>query len=63
MAHGKDCFVVGDATSSRDPTHVPIALDRLRGEGAKIVVAEQVLFECLDNAGTNLFKEVTALIK
>ena len=63
IAHHKSCFVVGDATSSRDPKHVPIALDRLRGEGAKVVVAEQVLFECLDNAGTNLFKEVTALIK
>lgn len=63
VADGKDCFVVGDATSSRDPSHVPIALDRLRGEGAKVVVTEQVLFECLDKAGTNLFKEVTALIK
>ncbi len=63
IAHGKECFVVGDATSSRDPLHVPLALDRLRGEGATVVATEQVLFECLDTAGTNLFKEVTALIK
>lgn len=62
-ALGYHSYVVADATSSRNPDHVACALERLRANGVEIVVAEQVLFECLDKAGTNSFKAVAALIK
>ncbi len=62
-ARDYEVLVVADATTSRDPIHVPIALDRLRDAGAQIVVTEQVLFECLEKAGTDLFRGVSRLIK
>lgn len=63
VARGTACFVAADATSSRNPAHVAPALDRLRDNRVEVVVTEQVLFECLGQAGTNLFKEVSALIR
>jgi nicotinamidase-related amidase len=63
VALGPACFVAADATSSRNPDHVAPALARLRGNGVEVVVTEQVLFECLAQAGTNLFKDVSALVK
>jgi nicotinamidase-related amidase len=63
LAMGVDVFVVADATSSRQSASRETALNRLRDSGAEIVTAEMVIFEWLRVAGTNQFKEFSALVK
>jgi nicotinamidase-related amidase len=56
-------FVVADATSSRTPENHRLGLDRMRDAGATIVSTEMVLFELVERAGTDEFKQVLALVK
>lgn len=60
---GRDVAVVADATGSRRHADRDIAFERLRQAGAQVVTTEMVVFEWLGRAGTNLFKEMSALIK
>lgn len=63
LAGGRDACIVADATGSRNPAHVDLALDRLRGAGGQAVNVEMTLFEWMGQAGTADFKTVSALIK
>jgi nicotinamidase-related amidase len=56
-------FVVADAVSSRTPENYRSGLDRMRAAGAVIVSTEMALFELLERAGTEEFKQVLALVK
>lgn len=56
-------FVVADAVSSRTAANWHFALDRMRGAGGILVSTEMVLFEWLERAGTEEFKQVVALVK
>lgn len=56
-------FVVADATTSRKPQSVQLALERLRQNGVSIVSTEMVLFEWLGRAGTEEFREISRLIR
>ncbi len=56
-------FVVADATSSRTPENHRLGLDRMRDAGATIVSTEMILFELLEKAGTDEFRQVLALVK
>ncbi|MBA2350879.1 MAG: hydrolase [Burkholderiales bacterium] len=56
-------FVVADATGSRTIENYNAALDRLRAEGIAIVTTEMVLFEWLQRAGSQEFKDISALVK
>ncbi len=56
-------FVVGDAVSSRTPENHRYGLDRMRDAGAVIVSTEMILFELLQQAGTDEFKEILKLVK
>jgi nicotinamidase-related amidase len=56
-------FVVADAVSSRTADNRQAGLDRLRDAGATVVSTEMILFELLDRAGTEQFKQVQRLIK
>ncbi|MDD5176523.1 MAG: hydrolase [Sterolibacterium sp.] len=58
--HGKEVFVVADAVSSRDPDNKALAMKRMRQHGAEVVSREMVAFEWLKQAGTPLFKEISA---
>jgi hypothetical protein len=42
---------------------VTLAFERLRPQGVWIVNLEQVLFECLGEAGTPEFRELSKLIR
>jgi nicotinamidase-related amidase len=57
---GKDVFVVADAVESRDPQNKGLALERMRGHGIEVVGREMVAFEWLRQAGTPLFRDVSA---
>jgi nicotinamidase-related amidase len=56
-------FVVADAVSSRTLENYRAGLDRMRAAGATLVSTEMVLFELLDRAGTDEFKQILRLVK
>jgi len=55
--------VVADATSSRTPENHRIGLERMRDAGAQVVSTEMVLFELLERAGTDEFKQILRWVK
>ena len=63
LDRGCKVFVVADATTSRTVENHQLALQRLQAAGAKIVSTEMVLFEWLERADNELFKEISQLIK
>jgi len=60
---GLRVFVVADAVSSRTPENYRFGLDRLRAAGAVIVSTEMALFELLEQAGTDEFRQILNLVK
>jgi nicotinamidase-related amidase len=56
-------FVTADAVSSRTPENHRLGLERMRDAGAVIVSTEMVLFELLEQAGTERFKRILELVK
>ena len=63
LEHGFRVFVVADGISSRTPDNYRMGVERMRASGAVIVSTEMVLFELLERAGTDQFKQVQKLIK
>lgn len=56
-------FAAADAMTSRKPSSVALAQDRMRQDGVAIVDTEMAVFELLGRAGTAAFKELSALIR
>jgi len=63
LKQGYEVHIAADAVSSRTPENKHIALERLRQAGAFIVSTEMILFQLLDEAGTDEFKAISRLIK
>jgi len=42
---------------------VPVALARLRAEGAVVTTSESFMYECMGDAGIEEFKEIAKLVK
>jgi nicotinamidase-related amidase len=63
LEKGFRVFVAADAVSSRTPENYRSGLDRMRAAGAVIVSTEMVLFELLERAGTDEFKQILNLVK
>ena len=59
---GYDVFVVIDAVSSRAPASVDAAVNRLTLEGIPCITVEMVLFEWLEQAATQDFRDLRDLI-
>lgn len=55
-AAGYDVFVVVDAVSSRYEIDYKYALKRMKQSGIQLITAEMVLFEWVEQAGTEAFK-------
>jgi nicotinamidase-related amidase len=55
--------VVRDAVGSRTRENLKVALDRMSDSGAVITSTEMVMYELLQRAGTDEFREVLKLIK
>ena len=55
--------VAADAVSSRSETDYRNALERMRDHGAEITTTESVLFELLNVCGTDIFKQVSKIVK
>lgn len=56
---GKDVFIVADCVDSRSPADRQLALDRMRQLGIHVVSKEMVVFEWLQKAGTDQFREIS----
>jgi nicotinamidase-related amidase len=63
LEHGHRVFVVADAISSRTEENRQVALLRMQEAGAIIVSTEMILFELLEEAGTDEFRHILALVK
>jgi nicotinamidase-related amidase len=63
LEKGFRVFVTEDAVSSRTSANYRSGLDRMRAAGAVIVSTEMVLFELLERAGTDEFKQILNLVK
>ena len=55
---GYEVFVVYNASSSRDAVQNVMALQRMAHGGIDIVTSEMVIFEWLEKAGTDEFKQI-----
>jgi nicotinamidase-related amidase len=55
--------VAADAVSSRNQIDYDIALQRMRAHGAEVTTSEAILFELLEVADTDEFKEISKIIK
>jgi nicotinamidase-related amidase len=63
VARGYSVVIAGDAVASRNPAHVPMALDAARDLGVLVVPAEAVAMRLQREAGVGCFKALTQLIK
>ncbi|UCV03752.1 hydrolase [Dechloromonas denitrificans] len=60
---GFTVFLVADAASSRTAENRSAAIERMQAGGVHIVTTEMVLFEWLQQAGTDEFRALLPLIK
>lgn len=58
-AQGYEVFVVANACSSRQNLQHIFALQRMSHDGVNIVTYEMVVFEWLEKAGSDQFKDIT----
>ena len=63
LSNGFQVNVCADAVSSRKEIDYQTALNRMRNYGADITTAESVLFELLNESGTEEFKLVSKIVK
>jgi nicotinamidase-related amidase len=62
LGSGFEVFVCADAVGSRCPLDHEVAVERLGLAGVTITTTEAVIFELLDRAGTDTFRQVLKLI-
>lgn len=55
--------LAADAVSSRKQLDYSIALDRMRNQGVEVTTTESILFELLNICGTDVFKQVSKIVK
>jgi nicotinamidase-related amidase len=63
LAAGYRVYVAADATGSRHLHDAKIALRRMDSAGAVLTTTEAALFELCGRAGTNAFRQISALAK
>ncbi|KAI0405363.1 Isochorismatase hydrolase [Xylaria palmicola] len=63
LARGHRVYVLADGVSSCNAAEVPVALARLRAEGAVVTTSESWLYELMGDAGIAEFRDVARLVK
>ena len=63
LAAGYEVYLVGDAVSSRIPENIQFGLGAIKDAGAKITCVEMALFEMLQVAEGDKFKQIINIIK
>lgn len=60
---GHNVYILADGVSSCNKEEVPIALARLRAEGAVVTTSESWIYECMGDAGIEEFRQIVGLVK
>ncbi|PIA95080.1 Isochorismatase domain-containing protein 2, mitochondrial [Cercospora beticola] len=63
LREGHKVYVIADGVSSCNPQEIPIALQRLRSEGAVVTSSESFLYELMGDAKIEEFKAIAGLVK
>ncbi|KAB2107265.1 isochorismatase domain-containing protein 2A, mitochondrial precursor [Alternaria alternata] len=63
LRSGHKVYVIADGVSSCNKEEVPVALARLRHEGAVVTTSESFMYEFVGDAGTPEFKEIIKVVK
>lgn len=63
LRSGYRAVVCVDAITSRRALDREVAIERMRDAGAIITTSESVIFELLDRAGTDEFKQILKIVK
>lgn len=63
LAQGHKVYILADGVSSCNKEEVPIALARLRAEGATVTTSESWIYECMGDAGIEEFKAIAKLVR
>jgi nicotinamidase-related amidase len=63
LREGHKVYIIADGVSSCNKEEVPIALARLRAEGAIVTTSESWLYECMGDASVPEFKQIASLVK
>ena len=63
LNRGYEVHLIADAVSSRTQRNRDIAIERMRQSGAFIASTEMILFQLMDQAGTDEFKAISKLVK
>lgn len=63
LREGHKVYVLADGVSSCNKEEVPIALARLRTEGAVVTTSESFLYELMGDAGIGEFRAMAGLVK
>jgi len=63
LREGHKVYVLADGVSSCNKEEVPVALARLRAEGAIVTTSESLLYEIMGDAGISEFRSIAGLVK
>lgn len=63
LREGHKVYVLADGVSSCNKEEIPIALARLRAEGAVVTTSESWIYECMGDAGIEEFRKIVGLVK
>jgi nicotinamidase-related amidase len=63
IENGFQVNLAADAVSSRKEKDYNIAISRMRYHGAEVTTTESILFELLNICGTEVFKQVSKVVK
>jgi len=63
LKSGHKVYVLADGVSSCNKEEVPIALARLRAEGAVVTTSESWIYECMADAGIEEFRAISKLVR
>lgn len=63
LAQGHKVYILADGVSSCNKEEVPIALARLRAEGATVTTSESWIYECMGDAGIDEFRAIAKLVR
>lgn len=63
LHQGHKVYVLADGVSSCNKEEVPIALARLRAEGAVVTTSESWIYECMGDASIAEFRDIAKLVR
>ncbi len=63
LREGHKVYVLADGVSSCNKEEVPVALERLRREGATVTSSESWMYECMGDASLPEFKAIAGVVK